>query len=72
MSVSLFWIKYTVKSLFDPDLGIFEQGKHSIVKSSCGGCACVMMTISCMYVYIFIGCILCNSSMQTKRLFIGV
>ena len=52
VSISLFWIKYTAKSLFLSDLGIFEEGKHSIVRSSCVGCASVMMTISRMYVHI--------------------
>ena len=63
-------VKCTVKAHFVSDLGIFEQGKHSVVWSLCGGCASVMMTISCMY--IFIGCILCNSSMLAKRLLIDV
>ena len=53
VSISLFCIKYPVKSLFVSDLGIFEQDKNSIVRSSCGGCTCVMMTISCMYVHIY-------------------
>ena len=39
-------VKYTVKAHFVSDLGIFEQGKHSIVRSSCVGSVCVMMTIS--------------------------
>ena len=63
-------VKYTVKACFVSDLGIFEQGKHSVVRSSCVGSVCVMMTISCMH--IFIGCILCNNSMLTKRLLIDM
>ena len=69
VSINLFCIQCLVQAPFVSDLDIFEQGKHSIVRSSCGGCACVM-TISCMY--IFIGCILCKNSMLTKMLVIGV
>ena len=40
VSISLFCIKYTVKSLFVSDLGIFEQGKYSIVSSVWRLCMC--------------------------------